>query len=87
MDDIIAASRHLISNQVRALDSQPKIGAHGKPVMFFHPKDFNGVLVTCLLFKLTLFRWNWNKSNYKPSTCSMTVCGDTLSKGVLASTI
>ena len=26
-------------------DGQPKIGAHGKPVLFFHPKDFSGALV------------------------------------------
>ena len=26
-------------------DGQPRIGAHGKPVLFFHPKDFSGALV------------------------------------------
>ena len=26
-------------------DGVPKIGAHGKPVLFFHPKDFSGALV------------------------------------------
>jgi methylmalonyl-CoA/ethylmalonyl-CoA epimerase len=26
-------------------DGEPKIGAHGKPVLFLHPKDFNGTLV------------------------------------------
>jgi methylmalonyl-CoA/ethylmalonyl-CoA epimerase len=27
------------------LDKEPKIGAHGNPVVFLHPKDFGGVLV------------------------------------------
>ena len=26
-------------------DGEPKIGAHGKPVLFLHPKDFNGTLI------------------------------------------
>jgi methylmalonyl-CoA/ethylmalonyl-CoA epimerase len=26
-------------------DGEPRIGAHGKPVLFLHPKDFNGALV------------------------------------------
>ncbi|MCE8468466.1 methylmalonyl-CoA epimerase, partial [Rhodovulum sulfidophilum] len=31
---------------VRVLGSgEPKIGAHGKPVLFLHPKDFNGTLI------------------------------------------
>lgn len=30
---------------VRVLDKEPKIGAHGKPVVFLHPKDCGGVLV------------------------------------------
>jgi methylmalonyl-CoA/ethylmalonyl-CoA epimerase len=29
----------------QVLDPEPKIGAHGKPVVFLHPKDLNGVLV------------------------------------------
>eukprot|EP00842_Homolaphlyctis_polyrhiza_P005254 jgi/Hompol1/572/HPOL_002555-RA len=45
VDDIKAATAHLVASKVRALDPEPKIGAHGKPVVFFHPKDFNGVLV------------------------------------------
>jgi methylmalonyl-CoA/ethylmalonyl-CoA epimerase len=45
VDDIEKATKHLIQNNVRALDPKPKIGAHGLPVVFFHPKDFNGVLV------------------------------------------
>ena len=45
VDDIHAASKTLKANNVRALDPEPKIGAHGKPVVFFHPKDFDGVLV------------------------------------------
>ena len=46
VDDIIVARDHLIASGSRILgDSAPKIGAHGKPVLFLHPKDFNGVLV------------------------------------------
>ena len=46
VDDIIAARNHLIGSGARILgDGAPKIGAHGKPVLFLHPKDFNGVLV------------------------------------------
>jgi len=44
--DIIAARDRLISEGARVLgDGVPKIGAHGKPVLFFHPKDFSGALV------------------------------------------
>jgi methylmalonyl-CoA/ethylmalonyl-CoA epimerase len=46
VDDIEVASRSLIENGARILgDGQPKIGAHGKPVLFLHPKDFCGTLV------------------------------------------
>ena len=45
VDDIIAARDKLISEGARIVgDGEPKIGAHGKPVLFLHPKDFNGVL-------------------------------------------
>ena len=44
--DIIAARDRLIKEGARVLgDGVPKIGAHGKPVLFFHPKDFSGALV------------------------------------------
>ena len=44
--DIIASRDQLIKEGARVLgDGQPKIGAHGKPVLFFHPKDFSGALV------------------------------------------
>lgn len=44
--DIIAARDTLKSQGARVLgDGEPKIGAHGKPVMFLHPKDFCGTLV------------------------------------------
>lgn len=33
-----------ISDKVRMLSSEPKIGAHGNPVVFLHPKDMTGVL-------------------------------------------
>ena len=44
--DIMAAKDQLESNGARVLgDGTPKIGAHGKPVLFLHPKDFTGCLV------------------------------------------
>ena len=46
VDDIIAARDHLKEEGARIIgDGEPKIGAHGKPVLFLHPKDFNGTLV------------------------------------------
>jgi len=44
--DIRAARDRLKAAGARVLgDGEPKIGAHGKPVLFLHPKDFNGTLV------------------------------------------
>jgi methylmalonyl-CoA/ethylmalonyl-CoA epimerase len=44
--DILAARDHLKATGARVLgDGEPKIGAHGKPVLFLHPKDFFGTLV------------------------------------------
>ena len=46
VDDIIAARDRLKAQGARVLgDGTPKIGAHGKPVLFLHPKDFCGTLV------------------------------------------
>ena len=46
VDDIIAARDRLRAGGARVLGSgEPKIGAHGKPVLFLHPKDFDGMLV------------------------------------------
>jgi len=46
VDDIIAARDRLKHEGARVLGSgEPKIGAHGKPVLFLHPKDFCGTLV------------------------------------------
>ena len=46
VDDIIAARDRLKENGATVLgDGEPKIGAHGKPVLFLHPKDFCGTLV------------------------------------------
>jgi methylmalonyl-CoA/ethylmalonyl-CoA epimerase len=46
VDDIIAARDALKEKGARVLgDGEPKIGAHGKPVLFLHPKDFFGTLV------------------------------------------
>jgi len=44
--DILAAREQLKAAGARVLgDGEPKIGAHGNPVLFLHPKDFNGALV------------------------------------------
>ena len=46
VDDIIAARDQLVAQGARVLgDGEPKIGAHDKPVLFLHPKDFCGTLV------------------------------------------
>jgi methylmalonyl-CoA/ethylmalonyl-CoA epimerase len=46
VDDIVAARDHLEAQGARVLgDGEPKIGAHGKPVLFLHPKDFCGTLI------------------------------------------
>lgn len=46
VDDIVTAGDHLMSAGARVLgDGTPKIGAHGKPVLFLHPKDFMGTLI------------------------------------------
>ena len=46
VDDILAARDRLTASGARVLGSgEPKIGAHGKPVLFLHPKDFNGCLI------------------------------------------
>lgn len=46
VDDIAAARDQLKATGARVLgDGDPKIGAHGKPVLFLHPKDFGGVLI------------------------------------------
>ena len=44
--DILAARDALVAKGTRVLgDGTPKIGAHGKPVLFLHPKDFAGTLI------------------------------------------
>ncbi len=46
VDDIIEARDRLTASGARVLgNGEPKIGAHGKPVLFLHPKDFTGTLV------------------------------------------
>lgn len=45
VDDIRGARDRLVAEGLRVLgDGEPKIGAHGKPVLFLHPKDMDGVL-------------------------------------------
>jgi methylmalonyl-CoA/ethylmalonyl-CoA epimerase len=46
VEDIGAARDRLLAGGARVLgDGEPKIGAHGRPVLFLHPKDFNGTLI------------------------------------------
>ena len=46
VDDILKARDKLKDQGVRVLgDGEPKTGAHGKPVLFLHPKDFAGTLI------------------------------------------
>ena len=46
VEDILAARDRLTAEGARVLgDGEPRIGAHGKPVLFLHPKDFDGTLV------------------------------------------
>jgi methylmalonyl-CoA/ethylmalonyl-CoA epimerase len=46
VDDIAAARDRIVRLGGRVLaDGKPKIGAHGKPVLFLHPKDFAGTLI------------------------------------------
>ncbi|KAL5004130.1 hypothetical protein ScPMuIL_017586 [Solemya velum] len=45
VSDIEAAMKDLKAKNIRLLSETAKIGAHGKPVVFLHPKDCNGVLV------------------------------------------
>lgn len=46
VEDILAARDRLVADGARILGSgEPKTGAHGKPVLFLHPKDFNGCLI------------------------------------------
>jgi len=46
VDDLVAARDRLIAGGARVLGGgEAKIGAHGKPVIFLHPKDFQGTLI------------------------------------------
>ncbi|HIG15050.1 MAG TPA: methylmalonyl-CoA epimerase [Gammaproteobacteria bacterium] len=46
VEDIHAARDRLQQDGYRVLgDGQPRVGAHGKPVLFLHPKDFLGTLI------------------------------------------
>ena len=46
VDDIYASRDRLVAEDARILGSpEPKIGAHGKPVLFIHPKDITGTLI------------------------------------------
>ena len=46
VDDIHAARDRLVAEGARVLgDGEPRTGAHGKPVIFLHPKDFCGTLI------------------------------------------
>lgn len=46
VEDIRASAAKLTASGARVLgNGEPKIGAHGKPVLFLHPKDFTGTLI------------------------------------------
>ncbi len=46
VEDIAAARDRLVATGARLLgDGEPRPGAHGKPVLFLHPKDFHGTLI------------------------------------------
>ena len=45
VNDIKEAVKELKAKNIRCLSPEPRIGAHGKPVMFLHPKDCAGVLI------------------------------------------
>jgi len=46
VEDLLAARDKLVAEGARVLGhGEPKNGAHGKPVLFLHPKDFSGVLI------------------------------------------
>ena len=46
VEDILAARDRLVAEGARVLgDGAPKIGAHDRPVLFLHPKDFSGTLI------------------------------------------
>ena len=46
VDDIVDARDRLVAGGARIIgDGKPKKGAHGTPVLFLHPKDFNGTLI------------------------------------------
>ena len=46
VEDILAARDTLVRSGARVLgDGEPRIGAHDKPVLFLHPKDFCGTLI------------------------------------------
>lgn len=45
VEDILAARDRMVASGARVLgNGEPRIGAHGKPVIFLHPKDFGGTL-------------------------------------------
>lgn len=45
VDDIHGAISSLLDQGIKPIDPNPKIGAHGKPVVFLNPRDCNGVLI------------------------------------------
>ena len=50
--DIAAARDHLVAAGARVLGSdEPRIGAHGNPVLFLHPKDFFGTLIELVVVR------------------------------------
>ena len=73
VDNILAARDHLKSTGARVLGTgEPKIGAHGKPVIFLHPKDFNGTLIE--LEQVKQRQISWNGSINVDNLCDCAVC-------------
>ncbi len=55
VNDIMLAMKTLKEHEIRVLNDEPKIGAHGLPVVFLHPKDCGGVLVSSSSFQLVVY--------------------------------
>ena len=55
VDDIIAARDEMVAKGARVLGTgEPRIGAHGTPIIFIHPKDMGGVLVELMQSLISL---------------------------------
>lgn len=69
VDDIHAAVMDLKAKKIRSLSEEATVGAHGKPVVFLHPKDCGGVLVELEQ------AWLGSAGSCSPEEHSRTRCG------------